>query len=174
MITLKGRAKKIKWFVMDVDGVLTDGKVIYDSDGKETKNFSIKDGLGIRFLSRAGIKTAIITGRTSPMVLKRALELEITEVIQDAKQKLPVYEEFKKKHGLKDEEILYIGDDYVDLPILRRVGFPVCVPSAPEGVKEVCAYITQTEGGNGAVREVIEKLLFLQGKLDEILERYYQ
>lgn len=174
MISLRERAQKIKWFVMDVDGVLTDGKVIYDSEGKETKNFSIKDGLGIRFLSRAGIKTAIITGRTSPMVLKRALELEITEVIQDAKQKLPVYEEFKKKHDLTDEEILYIGDDYVDLPILRRVGFPVCVPSAPEALKEVCAYITEREGGNGAVREVIEKVLLLQGKLDEILKRYYE
>ncbi len=174
MISLKERASKIKWFLMDVDGVLTDGKVIYDSEGREIKHFCIKDGLGIRMLSRAGIKTGIITGRTSPMVLKRALELEITEVFQDAKIKLPVYEEIKKKHGLKDEEILYIGDDYVDLPILRRVGFPVCVPSAPDAVKEVCAYVTRREGGDGAVRETIELLLTLQGKLEGLLKRYYE
>ncbi len=166
------KAKKIKWFIFDVDGVLTDGKIIYDSEGKEIKNFSVKDGIGIYLLNLAGIKTAIITGRYSEIVEKRALELNITEVFQNSSNKLVHYNQLKSKYNINDEEILYIGDDIVDIPILKRVGFPVTVPSAPEDVKKFTVYITEKEGGNGAVREVIDLVLKFQGKYDEIIKRY--
>jgi len=170
---IEEKAKNIKWFVFDVDGVLTDGKIIYDSEGRELKNFCVKDGLGIYLLYQAGINTAIITGRNSITVERRAKELHITEIIQGAKEKLPAYISFKEKYNIKDEEILFIGDDYIDLPILRRVGFPVSVPSAPDIVKKYCIYITKKEGGNGAVREVVELILDYQGKLEELIKKFY-
>lgn len=166
------RAQGITWFIMDVDGVLTDGGIIYDDQGRELKRFSVKDGLGIRMLGRAGIKTAILTGRSSPMVLKMALELEVTEIVQGLRAKVPAYEALKEKHGFLDEQVLYIGDDYVDLPLLNTVGFPVCVPSASDRVKSRCLYVTETDGGHGAVRETAEMLLELQGKLEGVLARY--
>ncbi|MBK3333297.1 HAD hydrolase family protein [Persephonella atlantica] len=172
MEKLKILALKIKWFIMDVDGVLTDGGIIYDSDGRELKKFCVRDGMGITLLHNAGIKTAVLTSRNSPMVKKRAQELNITEVIQGASDKLRLYEKIKKKHNVLDEEVLYIGDDYVDLPVLRRVGFPVTVPGAPEELKEVCVYVTQKQGGDGAVREVAELLLKLSGKFEEAVRRY--
>ena len=166
------KAKKIKWFVFDVDGVLTDGKIIYDSEGKEIKMFCVKDGIGIHMLNMVGIKTAIITGRSSEIVEKRARELNITEVFQNSSNKLTHYNELKEKYNLKDEEILYIGDDIVDIPVLKRVGFGATVPSAPEEVKKYAIYITNKEGGNGAVREVIDLVLKIQGKYDEIIKKY--
>ena len=172
MKILKLKARQIKWFIMDVDGVLTDGKIIYDNHGNEFKNFCVKDGLGISMIHRAGIKTAIITGRNSEIVKRRALELGITEIIQNANNKLKMYENLKKKHRFKDDEVLYIGDDYNDLSILKKVHFPVTVPSAPEIVKKECIYITREEGGNGAVREVAELILNLQDKLEKIIKGY--
>ncbi len=166
------KAKKIKWFIFDVDGVLTDGKIIYDSEGREIKNFCVKDGIGIYLLNLAGIKTAIITGRHSEIVEKRALELNITEVFQNSLNKLIHYNQLKSKYNISDEEILYIGDDILDIPILKRVGFPVTVPSAPDDVKKFTLYITKKEGGNGAVREIIDLVLKIQGKYDEIIKRY--
>lgn len=172
MELLKSKAKKIKWFVFDVDGVLTDGKIIYDSQGREIKHFCVKDGIGIHMLHLSGLKTAIITGRNSDIVNKRALELNITEVFQNSSNKLEHYNFLKEKYSLKDEEILYIGDDIVDIPVLKRVGFPVSVPSAPQEVKNFAIYITKKEGGNGAVREVIDLVLKLQNKYDQIIKIY--
>ncbi len=171
-LKLKEIALKIRWFIMDVDGVLTDGGIIYDSAGRELKKFCVKDGMGITLLHNAGIKTAIITSRNSPMVKRRADELNITEVIQGVSDKLFLYEKIKKRYSLSDEEVLYVGDDFVDLPVLRRVGFPVTVPDAPEELKEVCVYVTQKQGGDGAVREVAELLLKLSGKFEEAVRRY--
>jgi 3-deoxy-D-manno-octulosonate 8-phosphate phosphatase (KDO 8-P phosphatase) len=171
-MTIKEKAKKIKWFVFDVDGVLTDGKIIYDSEGREIKHFCVKDGIGIYLLHLSGFKTAIITGRNSEIVNKRAVELNITEVFQNSSNKLQHYNLLKEKYCLKDEEILYIGDDVVDIPILKRVGFPVTVPSACEEVKKFAVYITKNEGGNGAVREVIDLVLKLQDKYNQIIKRF--
>ncbi|WP_028950257.1 KdsC family phosphatase [Sulfurihydrogenibium subterraneum] len=169
---LEEKAKKIKWFIFDVDGVLTDGKIIYDSEGREIKNFCVKDGIGIHMLHLSGIKTAIITGRNSEIVNKRAVELGITEVFQNSSNKLQHYKYIKEKYSLQDEEILYMGDDIVDIPVLKRVGFPATVPSAPEEVKKLCIYITKQEGGNGAVREVIDLVLKIQGKYKDIIKKY--
>ena len=170
----KKRAEKIKLVIMDVDGVLTDGGIYYDSEGRELKRFCVKDGSGVKMLWRAGLKTAIITGRNSTVVDIRAKELKVDIVIQGAVDKLPVYKELKEKLGITDEEILYIGDDYLDIPLLSRVGLAVCVPEAYQMVRDYCHYVTKSPGGNGAVREIAELLLRVQGKLDTILEKYFR
>ena len=174
MENLKGRALKIKWCIFDVDGVLTDGKIIYDSEGNELKQFNVKDGLGINLLHKAGIKTAIITSRSSSVVQKRALELGITEVIQNAKNKLEAYGYLKEKYNIADEEILYIGDDLVDIPVLKRVGFPVCVKDAVNELKDLVSYVTRKKGGEGTVREIAELILKLQGKYEDVIKDYYR
>jgi len=163
---------KITWVIMDVDGVLTDGSIIIDSRGVETKSFNVWDGAGIKYLHRVGLKTALVTGRSSQAVEARAAELGVTEVIQDAKDKLQAYEALLQKHGLSDEEVAYIGDDLTDLPMLRRVGFAACVPEAPEEVKSVCDHVTSRPGGKGAVRELVESILKCQGRWQQILKRY--
>ena len=157
---------------MDVDGVLTDGGIIYDSNGNELKKFCVKDGMGIALLHNVGIRTAILTSRKSPMVEIRARELGIDEVMQGAKNKLQLYEKLKEKYSVTDDQILYIGDDFPDLPVLKRVIFPVCVKNSPEEIKNVCIYITKKEGGKGAVREVAELLLKLQEKYEEAIKKY--
>ena len=172
MKNIREIAKNIRWFIMDVDGVLTDGGIIYDSNGNELKKFCVKDGMGITLLHNAGIKTAILTSRKSPMVEKRAKELGIDEIIQGAKNKIELYKKLKEKYSITDDQILYIGDDFPDLPVLKKAVFPVCVKNSPEEIKNVCVYITNKEGGNGAVREVSELLLKLQGKYEEAIKKY--
>ena len=163
----------VKMVIMDVDGVLTDGKIIIDANGVESKAFYVQDGSAITYLHRAGMKTAIISGRNSEVVELRAKELSIEDVYLGIHKKMDAYEEILKKHKLKDNEICYIGDDLIDLPILRKVGFSVAVPNAPLEVKERVSYITDAPGGYGAIREVTEKILKSQGKWKEITSRYY-
>ncbi len=166
--------KDIKLIIIDVDGVLTDGAIYIDSHGRETKAFHVLDGAGISYLHRAGIKTAIISGRTCDAVTHRAKELNITDVYQGAINKLDAYKEIREKYALRDEEICYIGDDLIDLPILRLVGFPVAVANASTIVKSHSLYVTKAKGGCGAVREVAEKILKFQDKWHLILERYQE
>lgn len=169
---MKERVKKIRWAFFDVDGVLTDGKIVIDGNGNEIKNFNVKDGIGINMLKSAGIKTGIITGRSSKAVEKRAQELGIDVLIQNSSDKLKDYTLLKERFYFLDEEVMFIGDDIVDIPILRRVGFAVTVPNAPVEVKSVCHYITSTHGGDGAVREVCDLVLKLQDKYHQIIESY--
>ena len=169
---LMEKARKIKLFAMDVDGVLTDGKIIYDSDGREIKHFNVKDGLGIKLLRKAGIKTAIITSRDSFPVEKRARELKIDFLYQSVKNKIAIIDEIREKLFLSYDEIAYIGDDLVDIPLLKRVGFPVSVPSSPEIVKRYCVYITKKNGGDGAVRETVEYILKLRNEYTEAIKEY--
>ena len=155
---------------MDVDGVLTDGKIIYSSSGEEIKEFNVQDGLGITLARMAGLKAGIITGRISPMVKKRATELKFDVISQGSFDKLPEYEKIKNDLKLKDEEIAYIGDDILDISILKRVGFAVTVANGRDEVKAICDYVTIALGGNGAVREVIDKILQRQNKMDKLLK----
>lgn len=164
---------EIKIVIIDVDGVLTDGKIVLDTNGNESKIFYVQDGTGITYLHRAGIKTAIISGRKSEAVVHRAKELCIENVYQGVHNKIEAYEKILKKYKLKDNETCYIGDDLIDLPILRRAGFSVAVPNAPLEVKKSVSYVTRAHGGYGAVREVTEKILKSQGKWDMIISRYY-
>ncbi|MGD6991012.1 KdsC family phosphatase [Sutcliffiella horikoshii] len=160
---------KIKLIVLDVDGVLTDGKLFIGSDGEEYKGFNTQDGMGISFARYTGIKTAIITGRKSEAVAKRAKELKIDYLFQGIHEKLDVLEEIKKELGLKYEEICYIGDDINDLPILQVVGYPCAPNNAVEIVKKACKKVAKKNGGAGAVRELIDEILTNQENYDEIL-----
>lgn len=164
---------EIKIVIFDVDGVLTDGNIVLDANGNESKAFNVQDGTGIIYLHRAGIKTAIISGRESKVVEHRAKELCIKDVHLGILNKIEAYEEILKKHEIKDTETCYIGDDLIDLPILRRVGFSVAVPNATIEVKESVSFVTNAPGGHGAIRELAEKILKLQGKWDMIISRYY-
>ncbi|NPA58801.1 MAG: HAD hydrolase family protein [Aquificae bacterium] len=164
--------ESVNWLIMDVDGVLTDGSIIYDSLGNELKVFSVKDGMGITLLHRAGIKTAVLTSRNSPMVKKRAEELEINRIIQGAKDKLELYGRLKEEEGFMDSEVAYIGDDYVDLPVMKTVAVPITVPDAPEELKKTALYITQNGGGKGAVREVCELILKAKGVFEQVVKPY--
>lgn len=164
--------KDIKIVIIDVDGVLTDGTIYIDANGAETKGFNILDGTGISYLHRVGIKTAIISGRTSKAVIHRAKELDIIDVYQGVINKLEAYKEIREKYGFRDEEICYIGDDLIDLPILYRVGFPVTVANASPLVKREVAYVTKARGGFGAVREVAEMIIKYQDKWHLIMKRY--
>ena len=158
------RIQKIKVLVMDVDGVMTDGQIIYDSSGKETKNFSVLDGYGLVMWRRSGFKSAIITARASKVVSLRAGDLKIDKVYLDAYPKMEAYQKLVKDLKVKDEEVCFIGDDLPDMEVLQRVGFAVAVPNAVQEVKKIVHHITDRKGGEGAVREVIELILKTQGK----------
>ena len=163
--SVKSKAKKIKLLILDVDGVMTDGRIILDNQGNETKAFHVRDGHGIKLAQKAGIVVGIITGRSSAVVNVRARELGIAEVHQGAHEKIVVYESLIAKYGLRDDEIAYVGDDVVDLSIFNRVGLAVAVADADPSVKPHVDLVTKTKGGRGAVREVINLILKNQNKL---------
>lgn len=165
-------AKNIKLLILDVDGVLTDGSIILDNEGNEFKAFHVRDGHGIKMLHKAGIKTAIITGRHSKVVERRAQELGITEVYQRCHIKSVAYEHLIEKMGISDKEVAYIGDDIVDIPIFKRVGLSVAVADATEETKAEAMLVAQNRGGRGAVREVCELILKSNGKWKEIMDEY--
>lgn len=167
-----GKILPIRFLIVDIDGVMTDGKITYTSDGSEVKSFDVKDGSGLMYWTRAGHRTGIITGRSSAMVERRAEELDIGFLSMDAKEKLPAFELMLERAGVLPEEVAMIGDDLPDLPLLRRVGFGVAVADAVDEVKEAACFITKRKGGNGAVREVVEYILKRQGKWDGIMSRY--
>jgi 3-deoxy-D-manno-octulosonate 8-phosphate phosphatase (KDO 8-P phosphatase) len=172
MLTLLERARKTRLLIMDVDGVLTDGRIIQDSYGHELKVFDVKDGHGIVMAHRAKLRTALISGRASETITHRAEELGIELVFQKIWNKLEVYEKILVDTELTHEEVAYIGDDLIDIPLLRRVGLAVAVADAVQEVKAASHLITQRAGGQGAVREVIELILRAQGHWDMLIERY--
>jgi 3-deoxy-D-manno-octulosonate 8-phosphate phosphatase (KDO 8-P phosphatase) len=162
-LSVQARAKKIKLLLLDVDGVLTDGGIYFDDRGVESKRFDVRDGQGIALLQRAGVQVGFVTGRSSNVVRYRARELGVTVVYQGVAHKVGVYEEIKRKTGLKDTQIAYMGDDIGDLPVLRRAGLAITVRDSWPGLKPTADYITRADGGRGAVREVAELLLRTRG-----------
>lgn len=169
---LRSRILPLRLLIFDVDGVLTDGRIIYHDDGSEIKAFDVQDGHGIKLLQRAGIEVALITGRFCRAVEHRALGLGITKVYQGARDKLEAYAEILEETGLKDNEIGFLGDDLIDIPLLRRVGFAAVVPNAVSHVKPYAHYVTRAAGGHGACRELCELLLQVQGLWEGVTERY--
>lgn len=159
----KEAAKKIKMLVFDVDGVMTDGSITYDEDGKEYKTFNAKDGHGVVRMNHAGFITAIITARNNGTVQHRAQNLNFTELYQGYKYKLPALEELMKKYNLTLENVAYMGDDLPDICILEGVGLACCPNDAVKEVKEVCNFISNCNGGKGAVRELCDFILDSQG-----------
>ncbi len=168
------RARKIKLLLLDLDGVLTDGGIVIDGGGDELKRFDVRDGHGIRLLQRAGIRVGIVSGRSANAARHRARDLEIDLFFQGVGDKLAVYEKIKRMTKFKDAEIAYMGDDMVDLPVLRRVGLAVSVPDSWTDLQRHTHYTTRLPGGRGAVREVIELLLKSQKKWKEVTAKYYR
>lgn len=166
------RIKKVKLLALDVDGVLTDGRIIYGDAGDELKCFDVQDGFGIYLLSKVGIRTVIITAKKSAVVRRRAKDSHVAKVYQNAVDKLSVYEKVKRKFRVKDDEVCFIGDDLLDLPVLVRAGFAVSVPNAVEELRTRSHYTTQRKGGRGAVREVVDLILKTQGKYDSLVSHY--
>ena len=164
----------IKLLLLDVDGVLTDGRIIYDNDGGETKAFDVKDGHGLKLVQRAGIQVGIITGRESAVVARRAAELGIELVYQGAKNKILPFNEILKKLALTPEEVAYVGDDIVDLPVMRQVGFAATVADAMDDVKPFADMITKRSGGRGAVREICDFLLKNSGRWAPVTSHYFE
>jgi len=163
---------KIELLVLDVDGVLTDGTLVVNGDGSESKEFNALDGHGIRMWRRAGLKVALISGRVSTPTRHRAEQLEIDYVFEDCHFKMPVLEQLLKQAGLSADQAAYMGDDLPDLPVMRRVGLGVAVANAVEEVKREADYVTRRSGGGGAVREAVEYILKNSGRWEGLMERY--
>ena len=169
---LKERARRIKLLILDVDGILTDGRIIYDSKGNDLKVFDVYDGMGIHLLGEAGIKTILISARASKTIKIRAKDMGVSEIFENADKKINVYNKILKKFKLKDENICFMGDDLVDLAILKRAGFAVSVPNACGEAKKTSHYVTRKRGGKGAVREVCELILKNKNKWSHLLKSY--
>ncbi len=170
--SLAERCSRIELLVLDVDGVLTDGGIVYLDNGTELKAFHVRDGSGLVIWGHVGKRSAIITGRTSRVVDVRAMELGIAPVLQGRREKLPAYREVLTSSGLRPEQVCAVGDDVPDLPLLRNSGLAVAVADACPEVKADAHYITRAAGGRGAVREVIELILSYQGLWQPLVERF--
>ena len=164
--------RQIRLLILDVDGVMTDGSVIIDDLGNETKHFDVKDGHGIKLLMRYGIEVVFLTGRTSQVVEHRAGDLGVTEYYQGAINKVETLQAILEKKGIPERCVAYVGDDLIDIPVLKRVGFSVAVADACKEARETASYVTKNKGGKGAVREVCEIILKAQGKWGAVAEWY--
>jgi 3-deoxy-D-manno-octulosonate 8-phosphate phosphatase (KDO 8-P phosphatase) len=168
---LHDRARRVRLLTCDVDGVLTDGRVFVDDDGRESKGFSALDGVGIHMLADAGIAVGWITGSTAPAVAHRAARLSVRHVIQDAHDKLAAWRGLAAALGVAPEQCAHIGDDLPDVPVLAACGLAATVPHAPPAVRSLAHYVTARDGGAGAVRELAELILAAQGRLAEAIAR---
>lgn len=169
---LKARFKKIKLLLLDVDGVLTDGRIIYDSKGRDSKFFDVHDGLGVYVLHKFGILTILITAKSSKTLKFRARDMQVAEVFADIFPKTAVLDKILKKYKVSIDEICFMGDDLVDLALMKKVGLPVAVNNASEDIKESALYVTERFGGRGAVREIAELILKSQDKWKDVLNFY--
>jgi 3-deoxy-D-manno-octulosonate 8-phosphate phosphatase (KDO 8-P phosphatase) len=169
-------AAKVRLLLMDVDGVLTDGKLYNvpgpDGNMAETKGFDSQDGIGLQWLARLGIATGLISGRVSPATVERARQCKFKYVYQGHTEKIPIINEILADAGIESSEVAYIGDDFTDVVVMRRVGLAIATANARPEVKAIAHYVTQAAGGQGAVREVIEMVLKAQGRWAEILRHY--
>ena len=166
------KIKPITNVILDVDGVLTDGGILMDDLGNEAKYFNVRDGHGIKLLQRAGIEVMLLTGRTSKTVEFRAKDLGIQWVYQAALDKGAVIDSILKTHSLRPEQVCYVGDDIVDVPVFLRIGFAVAVADAMEYVKKTADFVTSLKGGEGAVRELCEMILKVQGSWKDVAAKY--
>jgi len=168
------RTKKIKLMIFDVDGVMSDGGLMIGDDGQEYKTFNSQDGLGLKLLQKSGVELAIITGRTSTVVSKRAESLGIKYLYQGVDDKLTAYNDLINKLSIDPQETGFMGDDMIDVPAMLRAGFAASVPAAFDNVKNQAQYITTRQGGKGAVREVCEVIMQAQGTFDAVTAHYFK
>ncbi|NPA94044.1 MAG: HAD-IIIA family hydrolase [Thermodesulfobacteria bacterium] len=169
---VKHKASNVKLLVLDVDGVLTDGRIVYTDQGQQVQSFHVKDGLGIKLLALHGIKSAVISARKSKALEKRCAELGISHVFQAVAGKVECLNELLIEFGLDAKQVCAIGDDWVDLPLLKRCGLAVTVADSATGMKEHVDYVTKAPGGQGAVREVCELILMSKGLLEKSFQLY--
>lgn len=167
-------AKKIKVMIFDVDGVMTDGGLMIGDDGQEYKTFHSQDGLGMKLLKKSGVQMAIITGRTSNVVTKRAESIGIEHFYQGIDNKLAAFNDLIQKMGISPTEAAFMGDDIVDVPPMLRCGLAITVPAAPDSVKGRAHYTTNKAGGKGAVREACELIMQAQGTLETMTAPYFR
>ena len=165
------KINRIKLLIFDVDGVLTDGSIFISSSGEEYKRFSIEDGTGAAFARLAKLPLALISGRFSKATSIRAKELKINDCYQGSLNKLSDYYELCKKYNVNSQEVAYIGDSYIDIPVMKEVGLPITVPNANNMVKNIADYVTIKKGGEGVLLEVVELILFNQGRFDIIIKK---
>ena len=170
--SIERRASRIKLLLMDCDGVLTDGRLWLTEDGDDQKSFNAHDGLGLTLLHRAGIKSGIITGRSSRAVTRRAAELGVEFVRQGEPNKIAAFEQVLQQAGLAEGEVAFVGDDLPDIPIMKRAELAVSVADAIEETRLVAHYVTRARGGRGAIREVVELILKAQGRWQDLAEDY--
>jgi len=166
------KLKDIQMLLLDVDGVLTDGSIIYSDETSETKVFNVKDGFGLKLAMQAGIKVGLVTGRTSKALHRRCRDLGITYVYDGVQQKAPLLDEIALKTGVSAANTAFVGDDLPDIPIMRRVGLSIAVADAHERVRKQADWTTSAAGGRGAVREVCDALLKACGKWNQIMDQY--
>ncbi|MFC1523698.1 KdsC family phosphatase [Thermodesulfobacteriota bacterium] len=166
------KAKPIKLLLLDVDGVLTDGTITYTHAGDEIKSFHTRDGLGLRLLQEAGVEVGIITARSSEAVTRRARDLSLKHVYQGCRNKIEAYNQIMDSLDISDEEVAYMGDDWLDLPLMTRVGFAATVADGAPEVKEISHFITKNPGGRGAVREVCDLIIEAREMHTTLLNNY--
>lgn len=171
--SLQKRLLRIRLLLVDNDAVLTDGRIVFGDYGDELKFFDVQDGHGLVMMRRAGVPVVVLSGRKSRVNDRRAKDVQVTKIYQDVKDKAKVYQKILKKFKLAQDDVCYIGDDLVDIPVLKRCGFAVAVANAVPEVKSVAHYVTERSGGRGAVREVCDLLLKAQGKWAQATAKYY-
>lgn len=171
-MNLTDRCRQVELILSDVDGVLTDGGILYDNQGIEIKKFHIRDGLGIKLWQRAGFRFGVLTARSSHIVKVRAAELGVDIVRQGFENKLPAAKEVLKQLGLRPEQACYIGDDLTDLPVIQHLGLGVAVSDAAPEVRALATHVTRAGGGQGAVRELIETILRAKNRWDDLVQTY--
>ncbi|MFC1804938.1 KdsC family phosphatase [Candidatus Omnitrophota bacterium] len=170
--SLAEKASKVKLLLLDVDGVLTDGRIVYDSQGRDMKFFDVHDGLGVYLLKRSGISTILITAKGSKAIRPRAKDMQVDAVYEGILRKGDVLEKILKKYKVDATDVCFMADDLVDLSLMKKVGFPVAVFNAVPEIKQTAYYITLRHGGRGAVREVAELILKSQGKWSDAIKPY--
>lgn len=164
--------REIQMIVLDVDGVLTDGSIFIDDAGHETKRFNVRDGFGLRLWAKMGFETAIITGRSGAALQHRAADLRIAEVIQGSKDKAASLDQLVRRTGIDAGRIAFLGDDWPDLCVMKKVGYPIAVADADPAILALAAHTTRRAGGHGAVREVVEHLLSAKGLMEKALQMF--
>jgi 3-deoxy-D-manno-octulosonate 8-phosphate phosphatase (KDO 8-P phosphatase) len=166
------KVKKVKLLLLDVDGVLTDGRIIYDSTGRDTRLFDVHDGMGVYLLKKAGIPTILVTAKGSKAIRPRGRDMGVAAIYSDVSPKTVALEKIIKKYKVSADHVCFVGDDLVDLCLMKRVGFPVAVFNACPEIKQAAHYITLRPGGRGAVREVAELIIKAQGYWHEAVKSY--